>query len=172
MNIGTIEPRKDQLTLIKAFVSLSYRYDDLTLQIIGKNGWRNNDFWQFLENLPKTTRSKITIYDYLSRKNVELLLSQAKIFVFPSLAEGFGMPILEAMSYGIPVVLSDISIHREVAHDAALYFNPMDSQGLEKKLENILLDIKLEENMSNRSHERHEEYEEIDINVDFLNITS
>jgi glycosyltransferase involved in cell wall biosynthesis len=82
----------------------------------------------------------------------------AEIFCFPSLYEGFGIPILEAMSTGIPVVASDIPPHREIAENAAIYFNPEKPDDLSEKLVRLLENEELKNNLIRKSREQAQKF--------------
>ncbi|MCX7839919.1 MAG: glycosyltransferase family 4 protein, partial [Anaerolineae bacterium] len=122
LTIGTLHPRKNYVRLIEAVKKLEIR--DLRLVIVGKRGWLSDEIVRRaqLSNL----QSPITILDYVPSTDLPALLSGARVFAFPSLYEGFGLPILEAQACGTPVVCSMTSSLPEVAGDAALFFDPLD----------------------------------------------
>lgn len=123
--VGTLEPRKNIQNLIFAFDYLKKKYDiphDLVL--IGKIGWKYEAIFQAREK----SKYKASIYhlNYLSDELVAQFYQNARVFVYPSLYEGFGLPVLEAMTLGTPVVTSNISSLPEVVAAAALTVNPQD----------------------------------------------
>ena len=121
--VSTLEPRKNILTLIKAFEYLKQNYKiPHQLILIGKKGWNYLD----ILNKIKTSQFKEDIQhlDYVSDELVAIFYSQAEAFIYPSFYEGFGLPVLEAMTLGSPVITSYTSSLPEVAGDAALYIDP------------------------------------------------
>lgn len=115
--VGTVQPRKNLQMLIRAFSLLvgrttNYKLPTINLVIAGKLGWD----WQEIVALPKKLKiaNKVKFLKYVDRADLPALYSGAKVFVFPSLFEGFGLPILEALACGTPVIASDIPPHREI----------------------------------------------------------
>lgn len=126
---GTIEPRKNLLTLLKAF-ELFKAASQLPHQLVwvGKSGWKNKEILHRISTSP--FREDIIQTGYVPKEDLPPLYSQAAVFVYPSLYEGFGLPVLEAMACGAPVVVSNTSSLPEIGGDAALYFDPLDAQAL------------------------------------------
>lgn len=119
MTLGTIEPRKNLQKTIESFVSLKQddKYSNYKLLIVGKHGWGD----------PLVTRrSDIIETGFVDSQDLPALLSGAETFLYPSLYEGFGLPVLEAMSCGAPVVTSNISSLPEVAGKAGILIDPED----------------------------------------------
>lgn len=114
--LGTIQPRKNLVRLLEAVKDLR----DIKLVIAGKKGWLYDEFFKKVEDM----ESKVIVTDYVEEKDLPALFSGAKAFVLPSLYEGFGIPVLEAMACGCPVVISQTSSLPEVGGDAAIYVNP------------------------------------------------
>ena len=112
--VGTVEPRKNLLRLIEAFNQLDQK---LKLVIVGVSGWDNKAVY-------KTKNPNIIFTGYVPEEDLPVFYCNAKLFVYPSLYEGFGFPILEAMNCGCPVITSNISSMPEVAGDAALLVDP------------------------------------------------
>ena len=115
--LGALEPRKNIERLIEAFIMSDV---DVPLVLVGPKGWLVH------ENIIKTVMNvkNIHYFEYLPRNMVQLLMKNAKAVFFPSLCEGFGLPVLEAMKVGTAVVTSDIGSMAEVAGDAAMKVNP------------------------------------------------
>ena len=137
--VSTIEPRKNIVTLIKAFESLKEKKENTTLKLIlaGGLGWKYQDVIDAIENAK--FKEDINLAGYISKEEKECLFKNAKCFVYPSLYEGFGLPILEAMSKEAIVVTSNISSIPEVAEKAAIYFdNVYDSNELSEKIEKAM----------------------------------
>lgn len=119
--VCTKEPRKNLESLVDAYQALPdtlrQRYK---LVFCGSRGWKSDTFYAKIE--PLVAKGEVINYDYLPNEARDNLYQHAQLFVFPTFYEGFGMPIIEAMAYGVPVLLSDIPIMREVGADAAAYF--------------------------------------------------
>jgi len=138
--VGAIEPKKNIKRLIEAYQKLKR---EEPLVIIGKKAW----LWQEeLKNI-KASSSLIILLDYVSSEELQYLYRGASCFIFPSLYEGFGLPVLEAMSFGCPVITSNLSSLPEVCGDAALYIDPYNSQDIAEKLEQLLSDNALREGL-------------------------
>jgi len=91
---------------------------------------------------------------HLNQNDLVNILSSSSIFVFPSFAEGFGLPPIEAMKSGVPVIVSDIDVHREICSDAAIYFNPNLSLDLANKIDSIFNDYDLNMDYIRRGKDR------------------
>ena len=122
LSLGTIEPRKNLTLLLEAYRILRDRGSDLRLVIVGKKGWLYEGFFRRLRELG--LEDKITFTGFVPDADLPAIYSAADLFVFPSLYEGFGLPVLEAMACGAPVVTSNSSSLPEVAGDAALLVDP------------------------------------------------
>lgn len=136
--IGMIEPRKNITTIIYAFNKIQQSHTDLQLVIAGPKGWHYKPVFKLLDNLK--LHGKILFPGYITIDEKAMLMKNAIIFVYPSIYEGFGLPILEAMSLGIPTVTSNVSSMPEIAGDAAVLINPESIDelysGIKKLLEN------------------------------------
>lgn len=121
--LGTIEPRKNLERLIKAYVKLVSRHKDVPqLVLAGGNGWYYDDIFQMIDTCH--LKEQVVFTGYVDQKDSPLLMSGAMAFVFPSLYEGFGMPPLEAMACGTPVITSKTSSLPEVVGDAGILVDP------------------------------------------------
>lgn len=121
--VGTIQPRKNLERLIRAFVKV-----DKTLIIVGQKGWLSDEIYQ----LPKKLKieDRVKFLGYVPDEKLPSLYSGAIALVFPSLFEGFGLPILEAQACGCPVITSNLSSMPEVAGQGAIYVNPYSVQSI------------------------------------------
>jgi glycosyltransferase involved in cell wall biosynthesis len=137
--VGTLQPRKNLTRLIEAYWKLEA--GSWKLVIAGKKGWLYEEIFQQVERLGLAGRVVFT--DYVPEGDLPTLLSGARLFVFPSLYEGFGLPVLEAMACGTPVVCSNTSSLPEVAGDAAVLVDPLDVKGLAMAMERVLSDEEL-----------------------------
>jgi glycosyltransferase involved in cell wall biosynthesis len=122
--LGTLQPRKNLVRLVEAFARVQLLKADLRLVLAGKKGWLYDDLFARVETLGLEDRVLFT--GYVSDDDKASLLSGALALVYPSLYEGFGLPVLEAMACGTPVLTSNVSSLPEVAGDAALLVDPLD----------------------------------------------
>ncbi|WP_172197880.1 glycosyltransferase family 1 protein [Campylobacter sp. RM16188] len=134
--VGSIEPRKNLKTLIKSYnlldEDLQNKFD---LVIVGAKGWENSE----IHNLIKQN-SNIKFLGYIDDESLATLYSAATVFVYPSVYEGFGIPPLEAMACGCPVMLSDIEVFREIYSSNAVFFDTLNEVDLKEKMLNLLTD--------------------------------
>jgi glycosyltransferase involved in cell wall biosynthesis len=120
--VGAMEPRKNLLNLIEAFKIVHNKEPDVSLVLAGKKG---SDFPHLKKRIDKNKLNAwVRILDYLSFRKLKCLYRTGTVFVFPSYSEGFGLPLLEAMTSGMPVASSRRTALPEIAGDAALYFDP------------------------------------------------
>lgn len=135
--IGTLEPRKNHVRLIRAFERVASDRPDLSLVLVGARGWRDRELRQVLRS--SSARSRIRVAGHVDDAAVSALLASSAAMAYPSLYEGFGLPILEAMAGGAPVVTSNVSSMREVAGNAAVLVDPLDvasiASGLRQAIE-------------------------------------
>jgi glycosyltransferase involved in cell wall biosynthesis len=151
LNVGTIEPRKNLLLLVRAFRRLAAEGLPHTLVLAGPPGWKAQGLRRELSvDAPGT----IVRTNLLSEAELDAVYRCADAFVYPSLYEGFGLPVLEAMSRGIPCVVSTASSLPEVAGDAALGIDPTDQDSLADALARILTDRALADDLSRRGRDR------------------
>lgn len=135
--VGTIEPRKNLQTLLRAFERISRESDHRSqLVLAGGEGWLTDDFDRLVR--ASNFRERIRLTGYLSDEDLRALYSSCKVFVYPSLYEGFGLPPLEAMACGAPVVASRIAAHEETLKDNALLIEPVDESALAKAIVELL----------------------------------
>jgi glycosyltransferase involved in cell wall biosynthesis len=136
--VGTIEPRKNLGRLLTAFERL--HADRLTdaLVIVGKRGWLYDDFLAQWEASP--ARDAVIFPGWIEDADLPAIYAAAQALALPSVFEGFGLPILEAMGCGTPVACSNTSSLPEVAGDAALFFDPLDEDALTAALRRLLRD--------------------------------
>ena len=151
--VGTIEPRKNLKRLLEAYALLS---NDIRnkhpLIIIGGKGWGGEDINLIIEQL--NLKKFIKVLGYLTNKELVQFYSHAYLFVMPSLYEGFGLPLLEAMSFGVPVVTSNTSSMPEIVGDSAILVNPGSVSSIKNGIEKGLIDIELRQRLSKASLER------------------
>ena len=123
--VGTFEPRKNIKTLVLAFDYLKKKFDlPHRLVLIGKKGWGYESILKCIEN--SAYKKDIYHLNYLADELVAQFYQHAEVFVYPSFYEGFGLPVLEAMNLGTPVITSNVSSLPEVVDSAAITINPQD----------------------------------------------
>ena len=144
--VATREPRKNLGALLRAFERLASLVDDVDFVLVGGRGWRSAD----LERTLAAVGDRVKITGFVSDEELAELYAGAAAFAFPSFAEGFGLPVLEAMASGVPVVTSDRTSLPEVAGDAALLVDPDDDAGLVDALERLLTDGELAADLARR----------------------
>jgi glycosyltransferase involved in cell wall biosynthesis len=146
--VGTIEPRKNLQTLAKAFAEILHSTPHRPqLVIAGKTGWLMSDFCSYLKLAG--VEEKVCFTGYLDDEDLRALYSSCSLFVYPSIYEGFGLPPLEAMACGAPVITSDISAIRETVGTAARLVSPLDVDGLARVMAQLLADNREREMMGN-----------------------
>jgi len=144
--VGTIEPRKNLLTLIEAYDELLRTSTERPhLVICGGRGWLDSEVFKRARDLH--IRDMIHFTGYVDDDDLPALYSSAQAFVYPSLYEGFGLPPLEAMACGTPVITSNASSLPEVVGKAGLTFDPRDAKSLARNLSNVLTDVSLRAHM-------------------------
>ncbi|NWJ44790.1 MAG: glycosyltransferase family 4 protein [Chloroflexi bacterium] len=157
--VGTIQPRKNLERLMEAFAALvrdeNFDYParhQLQLVLGGKPGWMSEPIMQkaVALNLPE----QIKLVGYVSDMDLPALYSGAEAFTFPSLYEGFGLPALEAMACGVPVICSNAGSLPEVVGDAALLHHPLDAKAIEWNLRRLLCNPQLRGEMINKGLRR------------------
>jgi glycosyltransferase involved in cell wall biosynthesis len=134
LHVGTLQPRKNLIRLIEAAATLRPRWPALTLVLAGRAGWLAEPILA----LARRHAGWVRLLDYVPEADLPGLYSGARAFVYPSLYEGFGFPVLEAMACGTPVICANTSSLPEVAGDAALLVNPTDTAALAAAIERAL----------------------------------
>jgi len=135
--VGTIEPRKNLLTLVRAFEQIlrqtSHRPQ---LVVVGAEGWLMDELFAFIKESAISDRLRLT--GYLEDDDLRALYSSCTLFVYPSIYEGFGLPPLEAMACGAPVIASNIATFRETLESAAQLVEPNDAEALAESIVELL----------------------------------
>lgn len=156
--VGTIEPRKNIEALLDAYAKLDKNLKGVyALVLAGGKGWKDNGILQQIVDLQNQGLNIIQT-GYVTDAEKSALYEKATLCVQPSLYEGFGMPILEAMSYDKPVACSDIAVFREIAGDSASYFEPSSPDSIAKSISKILTDNTLQRKLIQESKKRIENY--------------
>lgn len=135
--VGTIEPRKNLIGLFKAYALLPPKLQSqYPLVVVGVKGWNTGETFEVLKTLKLT--EKVKFLGFASDSLLARLYKEAAVFVYPSLYEGFGLPVLEALIFGVPVVTANTSSLTEVAGKAAALIDPEDPKSIAKALQRLL----------------------------------
>jgi glycosyltransferase involved in cell wall biosynthesis len=147
--LGVIEPRKNIANLIRAFDIFHRVHRDFSLVIAGKKGWHYNNVFY----LAKKYRldEKIIFPGYVDENDKDILIKGSKIFVYPSVYEGFGLPVLEAMKLGVPTIANDGSSIKEFAQGGALLIDTMYPQKIFEALSALVNDRHMYKEISEKS---------------------
>ena len=139
ITVGRLEPRKNHLNLVRAYARMAEPRPPLL--IVGQRDFEHDEAFAEVEKLGLA--KEITFLERVADAELPALVRHARVFVYPSYAEGFGMPVLEAMASGVPVVTSHTTALVEVAAGAALTVDPDDPQGMADAIERLLFDAGL-----------------------------
>ncbi len=150
--VGTIQPRKNLEVLIDAFNKFIQTNSDFKLIIVGKKGWLYESIFEKVKAM--NLEDKIIFAGHVPDEELISYYKNAFCFVLPSLYEGFGIPVLEAMSYDCPTIVSMTSSLPEVGSDASLYFDPKNSDDLLQKLNILKDDAKLRKELISKGRQR------------------
>jgi glycosyltransferase involved in cell wall biosynthesis len=150
LTVGTLEPRKNQTRLVEAFHLLRQggAASNLKLVLAGRKGWLCDDLFRRVEELGLT--KDVVFAGVVPDKDLPALMNGALMFVYPSLYEGFGLPVLEAMACGVPVITSNVSSLPEVAGDAAVLVAPHDVEQLAEALQNLIASSKMRQTLQEK----------------------
>jgi anaerobic magnesium-protoporphyrin IX monomethyl ester cyclase len=153
LNVGTLEPRKNVVSLIKAFKKLREKgVKDHKLVIAGEKGWLYKEIFKEVDH--SDLKQEIIFLGVVRDQDLPMLYNCADIFVYPSFYEGFGLPPLEAMACGIPVITSNSSSLPEVIGDAGIMVSPTNVNSLCEAMQSVLTNKGLWHHMSNKGLER------------------
>lgn len=147
--LGTIEPRKNVERLIRAYAAVNRRKKDVPpLILAGKKGWLYEGIYRAVEELH--LQDKVKFLGYVTIQDAPKLMKGALAFVFPSLYEGFGLPVLEAMACGTPVITSRAASLPEVAGEAGILVDPLDMEELACAMHRIMEDAALRKQLGEK----------------------
>jgi glycosyltransferase involved in cell wall biosynthesis len=152
LSLCTLEPRKNLDLLIRAFSDFvqAHPNTDLILVLVGTSGWKNDKIFQTIQDNSQI-QDRIIIIGYVPDEDLAPIYSGALGFVYPSLYEGFGLPPLEAMQCGIPVITSNSSSLPEVVGDAGILADPKDQSDLSHAIWQLVSDSELRSQLSQKS---------------------
>jgi len=145
LNVGAIQKRKNIGRLVQAFETVDHSW---RLVLAGSGGYGSDEILAGIERCP--AHNRISVLGYIPVASLAALYAGAQIFAFPSLDEGFGMPVLEAMAAGTPVITSNRSALPEVAGDAAILVDPENTEALGQALRDLTLQADLRRDLSHR----------------------
>jgi len=155
--VGTLEPGKNIINLVRAFKQVKYSDQlDHKLVIAGGKGWLFNDIFKEIRKLKIV--NDVIFPDYVPESILGLLYQNAAVSVLPSLYEGFGIPALEAMYFGTPVIVSKVSSLPEVVGDAGKLVNPNDTDEIAEAIKEVILNKSLSDKMIKRGIEQSKKF--------------
>ncbi len=151
LSVGTLEPRKNLTSLIKAYLKVNL---SMPLVLVGAKGWKNQEI---IDRIKKQS-TKIRLVGFIPDEELAILYKGALCLVYPSFYEGFGIPILESMKCGTPVISSNTSSLTEVGGDAVLYIDPYDQRTTEEALVKIVGDSKLRTSLVSKGRKQAQKF--------------
>lgn len=159
LTLCTLEPRKNLTAVIQSFASLIQQGSDLgiNLVLVGVKGWKNKSIFKEI-NKEIRLKTRIFFTGFVPDKDLSAIYSGAICFIYPSLYEGFGLPPLEAMQCGIPVITSNVSALPEVVGDAGITVNPKDGDELSDAIYRVVSDQSLRASLAVKSLERAQQF--------------
>jgi len=156
--VGNVEPRKNLVRVLGAYNNLA---EDIRsthpLVLAGSTGWNDAEIQAKLAELDKKNITVVTT-GFVEADDLPHLYSGASVFLYPSVYEGFGIPVLEAMACGVPVISSKVSSLPEVAGNAAVLVDPLQVSEITEALQNVLTDTKLRKKMITKGYEQGKQY--------------
>ncbi|MCX7785255.1 MAG: glycosyltransferase family 4 protein [candidate division WOR-3 bacterium] len=152
--LGVLEPKKNTTRLLLAYAQLKNNLSFLPPLVIGgsrRYGWKNSSLFRMVKELCLT--DSVIFTDFIEQNDLPLIYANARIFVFPSLYEGFGLPVIEAMACGVPVITSNTSSLPEIAGDAAIFVNPYDVNEISQAIKQVLTNEHLQNELREKGIE-------------------
>jgi glycosyltransferase involved in cell wall biosynthesis len=149
--VGAIQPRKNLVNLLKAFSIFKKRLQSsMKLVIAGRLAWKNEEFLQLMNTYKY--KAEVVLTGYLMEEELALVMASAYALVYPSVFEGFGVPVVEAMKCGVPVLTSENTAMQEAGGEAALYFAAVDHMDIADKMMTIYKDENLRAQMIEKGY--------------------
>ncbi len=162
--LGTLEPRKNIIAIVKAFEKYQNKHStNYKLIIAGPKGWKYNEIMKLIFEIPGAE-----YVDYIEEKDKPLVYKLSSLFVFPSLYEGFGFPVLEAMASGLPVVTSNLSSLPQLVDDSASLVNPHNITEISQAIETLLEDKELRDFYIKKGFDRSKNFDWDKTSEEFL----
>jgi glycosyltransferase involved in cell wall biosynthesis len=155
LSVCTLEPRKNLTRLVKSFATIATNPDlkDVRLVLVGAVGWKSEPLLASIRTAGVPS-NRVAMLGHVPDEDLGALLTGASVFAYPSLYEGFGLPPLEAMQCGTPVITSNVSSLPEVVGDAAITVNPADETAIARALTDVLVNAELAADLRRRGLER------------------
>ncbi len=151
--VGTLEPRKNLQSALLAYMKLPEQTrKHFPLVLVGMKGWNTSALEKQMS--PLVAAGEIRLLGYLTREDLATVTAGALTLIYPSIYEGFGLPPLEAMACGVPVIASNVSSLPEVVADTGLLVEPQDIEGISSAIETMISAPELREQASQKSHQR------------------
>lgn len=155
--IGAVHPRKNVLGILKAYEHFRATFlQKYKLVIIGRKAWMNNELESFYNQMQ--FKNDVVWIEKIERNNLLQILQHAFALVYPSFFEGFGIPIIEAMSYGVPVITSNVSCMPEIAGNAAILINPSNTNEIANAMNELIINNKLYSNLKEKGKIRAQDF--------------
>jgi len=143
--LGTIEPRKNLPVLIKSYKQFADDGTDYKLVLVGKYGWMYQEVLDLIDDMD--LQDMVCLTGYVSQEDLPVVYNLASLFVYPTIYEGFGLPALEAMACGVPVITTRVASLPEIVGDAGLLIPVNDTAALYKAMNQVLEDTALREKL-------------------------
>jgi glycosyltransferase involved in cell wall biosynthesis len=155
LTLSTLEPRKNIAQVIRCYAQLvaEGRVGDMRLVMVGTRGWKMESIFEELDQLGSLAQ-RVIVTGFVPDDDLAPIYSHALMFVYPSLLEGFGLPPLEAMQCGVPVITSNTSSLPEVVGDAGIMVSPTDADALRNAMATLFLDRELRERLARLARDR------------------
>lgn len=155
--VGTLEPRKNLQVSLRAYMQLPQQIrKHFPLVLVGMSGWRTSALEQQIA--PLVRAGEIRQIGYLPREELAMVIAGALTLIYPSIYEGFGLPPLEAMACGVPVIASDVSSLPEVVGNTGLLINPHDDEALAQAIQKLIMDPDIRQQLSHKALARSAEF--------------
>ena len=155
--VGTLEPRKNLQLALRAYMLLPQQVrKHFPLVLVGMSGWHTSELERQIA--PLVRAGEVLQIGYLSREELAMVIAGALTLIYPSIYEGFGLPPLEAMACGVPVIASDVSSLPEVVGDTGVLINPHDDEALAEVIQKMIMDTDLRRQLSQKALARSAEF--------------
>lgn len=149
LTVGNLQPRKNMVRLINSYTEIKSNNPEFNLKlvIVGKKAWKFDGIFKTVNSA--NLNDEVILTDYVSDYELVNLYNGAEIFIYPSIFEGFGLPVIEAMACGTPVITSNVSSLPEVAGDCALLINPYDQNSISNEIIKLYKNKEMIESLKN-----------------------
>ncbi|MEK7167977.1 MAG: glycosyltransferase family 1 protein [Patescibacteria group bacterium] len=146
--VGRLEIKKNILNIFRSFILAKKHFPELKLVLAGSGG----DMFEKIKEVINTNKvdTEVILPGYIEEKDLPAVISSAEVFLFPTLYEGFGLPIIQALACQTPVLTSDLDPHREVGGDAAVYADPSSPQAMAQEIIQIMSNVKIKEELKEK----------------------